>query len=66
MRLSKALLVLTLASPSAWAQVNVGEQKPEATLPFAVQLEAKGEPLYTAGVRPARGGDADSTSRSTT
>ena len=34
MRFSKALLLLTLASPAAWAQVNVGEQKPEATLPF--------------------------------
>jgi aldose sugar dehydrogenase len=34
MRFSKAVLLLTLASPAAWAQVNVGEQKPEATLPF--------------------------------
>jgi glucose/arabinose dehydrogenase len=34
MRLSNAVLLLALASPAAWAQVNVGEQKPEATLPF--------------------------------
>ena len=26
--------MLTLASPAAWAQVNVGDQKPEAALPF--------------------------------
>jgi glucose/arabinose dehydrogenase len=34
MRLSKAVLLLTLASGAAWAQVNAGEQKPEAGLPF--------------------------------
>ena len=34
MRFSNAVLLLTLASPAAWAQVNVGDQKPEATLPF--------------------------------
>src|SRR5258707_5178505 len=33
-RFSNAVLVLTLASPAAWAQVNVGKQKPELTLPF--------------------------------
>jgi aldose sugar dehydrogenase len=33
MRLSKAVLLLMLASPAS-AQVNVGELKPEATLPF--------------------------------
>jgi len=33
-RLSSAVLLLTLASPAAWAQVNMGDQKPEATLPF--------------------------------
>ena len=33
MKLAKAVLLLTLAR-AAWAQVNVGEQKPEATLPF--------------------------------
>src|SRR5215218_4342931 len=32
MRLAGAALILALAA--AWAQVNVGEQKPEATLPF--------------------------------
>ena len=34
MRFSNAVLALTLASPAAWAQVNMGEQKPEAALPF--------------------------------
>src|SRR5215510_11115132 len=27
-------LLITLVSAGVWAQVNVGEQKPEATLPF--------------------------------
>jgi aldose sugar dehydrogenase len=34
MKLARAVLLLTLASTPLWAQVNVGEQKPEATLPF--------------------------------
>jgi glucose/arabinose dehydrogenase len=36
MKLAKLALLITLASVSAtaWAQVNVGEQKPEATVPF--------------------------------
>ena len=34
MKLAKAALLLTLASVSVWAQVNAGEQKPEATVPF--------------------------------
>ena len=34
MKLVKAVLLLTLASMAAWAQVNAGEQKPEASLPF--------------------------------
>jgi glucose/arabinose dehydrogenase len=33
-RFSNAVLLFTLASPAAWAQVNMGEQKAEATLPF--------------------------------
>lgn len=32
--LAKATLLFGLASVTAWAQVNVGEQKPEAGLPF--------------------------------
>ena len=36
MKLAKALLLFTLASVAAWAQVNVGEQKPEASLPFTM------------------------------
>jgi glucose/arabinose dehydrogenase len=34
MRLRAAALVFTLASRAVFAQVNVGEQKPEASLPF--------------------------------
>ena len=36
MKLAKAALLFTLASVAAWAQVNVGEQKPEASLPFTM------------------------------
>src|SRR5436305_3966259 len=34
MKLAKAALLFTLASAAAWAQVNAGEQKPEASVPF--------------------------------
>jgi glucose/arabinose dehydrogenase len=34
MKLANAALLFTLASAAAWAQVNAGEQKPEASLPF--------------------------------
>jgi glucose/arabinose dehydrogenase len=34
MKLAKAALLLTLASAAVWAQVNAGEQKPEAGVPF--------------------------------
>jgi glucose/arabinose dehydrogenase len=36
MKLAKATLLFTLMSVAAWAQVNVGEQKPEASLPFTM------------------------------
>jgi aldose sugar dehydrogenase len=36
MKLAKAVLLLTLASVAAWAQVNAGEQKPEASVPFTM------------------------------
>ncbi len=36
MKLANAALLLTLASAAAWAQVNAGEQKPEASLPFTM------------------------------
>src|SRR5579862_1237395 len=36
MKLAKAGLLLTLASVAAWAQVNAGEQKPEASVPFTM------------------------------
>jgi aldose sugar dehydrogenase len=34
MKFAKAALLLTITSAAAWAQVNAGEQKPEATMPF--------------------------------
>ncbi|MBV9503824.1 MAG: PQQ-dependent sugar dehydrogenase [Acidobacteriia bacterium] len=36
MKLAKAAMLFTLASAAALAQVNVGEQKPEASLPFTM------------------------------
>ncbi len=36
MNLAKAALLLTLAPAAAWAQVNAGGQKPEASLPFTM------------------------------
>src|SRR5258708_11003863 len=36
MKLAEAALLFTVASGAAWAQVNVGEQKPEASLPFTM------------------------------
>ena len=40
MKLAHATLLLTLASTAVWAQVNVGEQKPEKTLPFNMTTTA--------------------------
>src|SRR5271168_3673801 len=40
MKLSKAALLFTLGSVVATAQVNVGEQKPEASLPFTMTTVA--------------------------
>src|SRR6202521_4736637 len=40
MKLAKGALVLTLVSTAAWAQVNIGEQKPEASLPFTMTTVA--------------------------
>src|ERR1700744_1283953 len=36
MKLAKVVLILTLAPAAAWTQVNAGEQKPEAGLPFTM------------------------------
>src|ERR1700683_3455509 len=36
MRLLKAATLFTLAAVVTWGQVNVGEQKPEASLPFTM------------------------------
>jgi glucose/arabinose dehydrogenase len=43
MKLVKATLILSLASVAAWAQVNAGEQKPEASLPFTMTTVANFE-----------------------
>src|SRR5215469_14536097 len=40
MKLAKAGLLFTLASTAAWAQVNAGEQKPEASVPFTMTTVA--------------------------
>src|SRR5271170_3624907 len=40
MKLAKAPLLFTLVSGAAWAQVNAGEQKPEASLPFTMTTVA--------------------------
>ena len=40
MKFAKAALFFTLASVAAWAQVNVGEQRPEASLPFTMTTVA--------------------------
>src|SRR5579862_6601180 len=40
MKLAKAPLLFTLLSAAVWAQVNIGEQKPEASLPFNVKTVA--------------------------
>jgi glucose/arabinose dehydrogenase len=40
MKLAKAVLLLTLGAAAAWAQVNAGAQKPEASLPFTMTSAA--------------------------
>jgi glucose/arabinose dehydrogenase len=40
MKLLKTALILTPAAVAAWAQVNAGEQKPEASLPFTMTTVA--------------------------
>ena len=36
MKLARATMLFTLAAVAGWAQVNVGEQKPESGLPFTM------------------------------
>ncbi len=36
MNLAKPAVLFTLTAAAAWAQVNIGEQKPEASLPFTM------------------------------
>src|SRR5579884_174068 len=40
MKLAKVALLCILAPAAIWAQVNAGEQKPEATLPFTMTTVA--------------------------
>jgi aldose sugar dehydrogenase len=40
MRFARAALLFSLGSVTAWAQVNIGEQKPEASLPFTMTTVA--------------------------
>ncbi len=40
MRLAKGALFLALMSAGSWAQVNIGELKPEASLPFTMTTVA--------------------------
>src|SRR5262245_35945067 len=40
MEFAKPVLLFSLASMAAWAQVNVGEQKPESTMPFKMATAA--------------------------
>src|SRR5271154_1882117 len=40
MKFTKAAFLFTLASVAGWAQVNVGQQKPEAGLPFSMTTVA--------------------------
>ena len=53
MRLAKMVLLFTLASAAVWAQVNVGEQKPEASLPFTMTTVSHLWTALAAGL-PAR------------
>src|SRR5215831_7110692 len=36
MKLAKAVLLFSIVAGAAWAQVNIGEQKPEDSLPFTM------------------------------
>jgi glucose/arabinose dehydrogenase len=40
MKLTRALILLTLAATAIWSQVNAGAQKPEASLPFKMTTTA--------------------------
>ena len=40
MKLPKSVMLFTLASVLAWTQVNVGEQKPETSVPFTMSKVA--------------------------
>jgi len=40
MRLAKAAVLFMVTAVAAWPQVNVGEQKPEASVPFTMTTVA--------------------------
>ena len=42
-KMTKTVLLITLASATAWAQVNIGELKPEASVPFNMTTAASFE-----------------------
>src|SRR5262249_22848179 len=52
MKFAKAALLFTLASVVAWAQVNMGEQKPEAGLPFGMTTVATFKLPWRLAFRP--------------
>src|SRR5215471_7794587 len=53
MEFGKPVLLFSLASIAAWAQVNVGEQKPEATTPFKMATTATFELPWRIAFLPA-------------
>src|SRR5262249_55381491 len=52
MKLAKAVLLCTLGSAAAWAQVNAGEQKPEASVPFNMTTVTTFELLWRIAFLP--------------
>src|SRR4029450_4615402 len=54
MRLAKIALLLIVASATGLAQINVGEQKPEATLPFTMTTTTTFELPWRIPCLPAR------------
>jgi aldose sugar dehydrogenase len=56
MKLAEAALLFTMTSAATWAQVNIGGQKPEASLPFAfVAPNMTPAETWATGVRTSYG-----------
>ena len=51
-RLARTALLFTVASATVWAQVNVGQQKPEASLPFSMTTVSTFELPWRIAVLP--------------